>query len=234
VPAAGGLHDARVPVLIIVLVLALIALMWWLGARFERQRREAFQAWAAARGLRYSREGPGGAPNSVGGYELLERGGHHDCTNLVTGAGPSGAITVFDWRYTTGSGKSRKIHHRTAVHLRPSCRLGGLRIREEGLFDRLAELVGFNDIDFESAEFSRAFHVSAEDRRWAYDVITAENMENLLRLPRFCLEMRGNGILLWRENGRLSPADCDAALGLAEALLAGIQPAVRRQLGLAT
>lgn len=215
-------------------IIALFFGIWWVARVMERRRRETFQAWAQAHGFAYAAEGPDGPPAGVGGFELLGRGRSHQSSNVVIGRCASGALTVFDWRYVTGSGKNRTTHNRTAIHLAPPCRLSGLRIREEGLFDRLAELVGFNDIDFESAEFSRAFHVSAEERRWAYDVITSENMETLLRSPRFCIEMRGNGILLWRDGGRLDPADWDAALALAEALLRGIHPSIRRQLGLST
>ncbi len=62
----------------------------------------------------------------------------------------------------------------------PFRQLPDLVIRPEGLVDRIGAAIGFEDIDFESAEFSRRFHVSGSDKRFAYDVIHARMMEFLL------------------------------------------------------
>ncbi len=62
----------------------------------------------------------------------------------------------------------------------PFARVPDLLIRREGLFDKLAGAFGFDDIDFESVEFSRRFHVKSPDKRFAYDVIHARMMEFLL------------------------------------------------------
>jgi hypothetical protein len=48
------------------------------------------------------------------------------------------------------------------------------------LFDKIAGAVGFDDIDFESAEFSKRFHVKSPDKKFAYDVIHPRTMEFLL------------------------------------------------------
>ena len=53
-------------------------------------------------------------------------------------------------------------------------------IRPEGMFDKLAGAFGFDDIDFESAEFSRRFHVKSKDKRFAYDVVHPRMMEFLM------------------------------------------------------
>ncbi|MCZ6810529.1 MAG: hypothetical protein O7D97_00875, partial [Planctomycetota bacterium] len=55
-----------------------------------------------------------------------------------------------------------------------------LLIRREGMFDKLAGAFGFDDIDFESAEFSKRFYVKSPDKRFAYDVIHPRMMEFLL------------------------------------------------------
>jgi hypothetical protein len=42
-----------------------------------------------------------------------------------------------------------------------------LRITKEGLFSKIAQAFGYDDIDFESAEFSRAFCVRSKDKKFA-------------------------------------------------------------------
>ena len=55
-----------------------------------------------------------------------------------------------------------------------------LFIRKEGICNRIDSAIGFDDIDFESVEFSRKFLVRSSDKRFAYDVIAPQMMEFML------------------------------------------------------
>ena len=63
----------------------------------------------------------------------------------------------------------------------------------------MGEFFGFDDIDFESDEFSREFCVKAADRRWAFDVIHQATMEFLLAAPRFTIELAGPRVMAYRD-----------------------------------
>ena len=56
-----------------------------------------------------------------------------------------------------------------------------IEVRPEHVLDRLAATIGFNDLDFESVEFSDAFHVKAEDERFAYALFDPNMIELMLR-----------------------------------------------------
>src|SRR5690606_4766878 len=79
-----------------------------------------------------------------------------------------------------------------------------LMIRAENLFDKIGAAMGFDDIDFESAEFSRKFMVKSSDKRFAYDVITPRMMEFLMASPKRSIDQqRGlicitNGVRRWK------------------------------------
>lgn len=90
-----------------------------------------------------------------------------------------------DYHYTTTSsnGKTTTTHHHRFSFLLvelPYESLPDLRIRREGLFDAIAGAFGFDDIDFESVEFSKQFHVKSADKKFAYDVCYPQMMEFLL------------------------------------------------------
>ena len=89
----------------------------------------------------------------------------------------------FVYRITrsTGKGTSTRTYRFSylIIHL-PYRSVPDLLIRREGLFDKLAGVLGFDDIDFESAEFSRKFHVKGADKRFAYDVVHPRMMEFLM------------------------------------------------------
>jgi hypothetical protein len=91
-----------------------------------------------------------------------------------------------DYHYVTTSrdkdGKTTTHTHHFSyllVHL-PFQQTPGLFIRPEGFFDKIKRAMGFDDIDFESAEFSKRFYVTSTDKRFAYDVIHPAMMEFLL------------------------------------------------------
>jgi hypothetical protein len=57
------------------------------------------------------------------------------------------------------------------------------------VFDRIAGVFGFDDIDFESEEFSRKFHVKSRDKKFAYDVCHSRMMEFLLATKPPCVDI---------------------------------------------
>ena len=105
-----------------------------------------------------------------------------------------------------------------------------LSIRAENFFDKVKGTFGFDDIDFESAEFSRKFWVTAKDKRWAYDVIHQETMELLLKAPRFALEFEGPHALARRAK-RFKPFEFDQAIELLWGVLDRIPADLRIDLG---
>jgi len=71
-----------------------------------------------------------------------------------------------------------------------------LTIRREGFFDRVAETFGFQDIKFESTEFSKAFCVRSPDKKFAYDVCNAKMMEYLLANRDLSVEIENQALAL--------------------------------------
>ena len=86
-----------------------------------------------------------------------------------------------DFRYTVKRGKSHVTYKFSYLILSiPFQHVPDLLIRREGMFDKLAGAIGFDDIDFESLEFSDRFLVKSSDKRFAYDVLHARTMAFLL------------------------------------------------------
>jgi hypothetical protein len=72
----------------------------------------------------------------------------------------------------------------------PYLGLPDLLIRSEGVFDRMASALGFDDIHFESADFSNRFVVVSRDKRFAYDVLHPRMMEFLLDVTPPTIDFR--------------------------------------------
>jgi len=201
--------------LIIVLVIAVVAGFIALGAYTAAQRRKALTGWAQTKGLTYRRDKDRSMDERYPGFKCLREGSSRYAYNIMDGDWSGRRITAFDYHYATHSrdskGRRRTHHHHfSALVLNTDLRLKPLFIRPESFFDKLTEFVGFDDIDFESAEFSRKFYVKAEDRRWAYDVIHARTMEFLLDRPQFSVQFNGHNVIAYRSS-RFGPEDFETA-----------------------
>ena len=86
-----------------------------------------------------------------------------------------------------------------------------LTIRRENFFTKVAEVFGYQDIKFESAEFSKAFCVRSPDKKFAYDVCNAKMMEYLLANRDLSVEIE-NQVLALAFNTRLSVEQVESNL----------------------
>ena len=63
--------------------------------------------------------------------------------------------------------------------------------------------MGFDDIDFESNEFSKRYSVKSKDKKFAYDFCNAQMIDYLLRQEDLIIEVDGN-ILSLTFKGKLA------------------------------
>lgn len=206
-----------------ILFLAVVAVVVGISAWVAAQRRKALSQWAAAHGLTYSALRDHGMDSRLPEFQCLQRGDNRYAYNIMEGAFHEQPFLGFDYHYETHSRDSKgrrqtHHHHFSAVLLGCGFPLEPLSIRPEGFFDKVTEFFGHDDIDFESAEFSRKFYVTAPDKRWAYDVIHARTMEFLLSQPMFTLQFGRQGVIAHR-NSRLSPADFEAAANVIHGII---------------
>lgn len=174
----------------------------------ERRLREAFTAFAATEGWSYSPDKNPAAALACRFINRFDHGDNHYLRHRLQGTYAGLVFDVFEYHYqvTTGSGKNRRTthyHFRTAVTPLPRS-FPELVSGPEGFFDKIAAAFGFDDIDFESAEFSRMFKVQSPDRKFAYDIIHPRMMEWLLRRPDTTLEIEGSQLVVL-EAGTMEP-----------------------------
>jgi hypothetical protein len=149
-------------------------------------------------------------------------GTEHQATSVISGSWQGSAFVCFDYRYVTGSGKSREVHRYWVSAFALPGYLPGLEVTPENALTRLGDAVGIGtDIDLESEDFNRAFRVRAHDPKFASDVLTPRTMEMLLSRPRFNWRICGAEILCW-EQGRQTPKEVTAAVSTVREVVKGI------------
>ena len=176
-------------VVLIIAGIALVALLGYFAWLAEKKRREALAAVADSLGWRFDPSRERDHDDEYAHFEIFRRGHSRAARNTLTGVLEINDLRWpakmgdFTYKVTRHSGKSTSTHTYRFSYLilhMPWSGVPDLLIRREGMFDKIAGALGFDDIDFESAQFSRRFHVSSPDKRFAYDVIDPRMMEFLL------------------------------------------------------
>jgi hypothetical protein len=183
--------------------------------KHEKERREALAALADELGWRFDADRDYGHDEEYACFEVFRRGHGRAAYNTLSGTIElegrrySAKAGDFTYKVTTRSGKksSTTTYNLSYLIVHLPWRTPDLLIRREGLFDRIAGAFGFADINFESEEFSRRFHVRCPDRKFAYDVIEPRMMEYLLASNPPVVDIEGGRCCIVDGTRRWSPEE---------------------------
>ena len=204
---------------IVIIIGAIISLSIW-SKRKADKRRQAMADWAKSKGLSFRPGNDSGIGNRFRLFKCLQQGENRYGYNIMEGPIGNRKVCAFDYHYETHTKTHTQTHMQThtqthiynrgdsttqtqhyylsVVIVETDLPLKTLFIRTEGFLDKVTEFIGFNDIDFESTEFSKQFYVKSPDKKWAYDVLDQKNMELLLSSCHFDIEFNGNHVIAYR------------------------------------
>lgn len=213
----------------IIVLFAIVAIIVFVASQIgAAQRRKELSGWAAARGFSFD-------PNHDSDlrcrydFECFNRGHGRYAYNVMEGDDRGRRTIAFDYHYETGSGKNHRTHRFSAVIVHTGLLLKPLSIRAETIFDKIGGILGFGDIELESAEFNSRFRVTSPDRRWAFDLLPQTTMEFLLASPDFSLEIENDCILAYNDSV-FSTSTFESALNVIAGFLDRIPPSVLQEL----
>lgn len=199
--------------LLLPLFVAILAVAGWFVWKAEKKRRAAFGAWAAERGFRYAHQHDASVRAEYGFLDRLQIGHSRRGYHVLRGEWRGRRAAAFQFQYTIGSGKNQHTVRFAVALLHLERPFPELLIGPENFLHRFAGVFGFDDIDFESVEFSRAYLVRCRDKKFAYDFCHTGMMEYLLARRGTSLEQEG-GVLALFLDGALEPDALDGMFGL--------------------
>lgn len=166
-----------------------------------RKRREGLEALAIRLGLDFNPDTDCDIPMQFGFLKQFNQGENRYAQNIISGLYQQNPVLAFDYHYETIS-HDAKGHREVHDHwfsffiLTVPAMFPDLTIRREGFFTKIAEVFGYQDIKFESAEFSKTFCVRSPDKKFAYDVCNAKMMEYLLANRDLSIEIENQAVVL--------------------------------------
>ena len=195
----------------LIILFAVVAVGGWLIAQhLAQQRRQAMAQLARELGWRFRPNDDDSIPQDYPKLGLFDHGRRRYAYNTLNGSidvsGRSYDVQMGDYRYTQGSGKNQHTYRVSyLVATVPFPLVPDLNIHREGLFDKLTQAIGFADIDFESAEFSRTYSVKSPDRRFAYALIHPRMIEYFLQVQAPAIRIHNRHVLLHEGLSRWDP-----------------------------
>lgn len=227
------MSEQTLGILFVVGIVAIIIALAVYAHKKAEKRKLAIEAWAKSQSFGFTRDRDPhfGARFPFSGLNTGDRRYAH---NISTGQRSDYVVRAFDYHYVTYSTDSKgrrqtHTHQFSAVIIGTEYTFKPLNIRSENFFDKIGEFIGFDDIDFELAEFSREFHVKSPDRKWAFDVLHQDSMEFLLASPRFQVEFLDSFVMV-RRRWAFNPEEFGPALDVAAGLVDRLPQSVVREL----
>ncbi len=173
-----------------------------------RKRRQGLFELAQRLNLNFDAEEDCGIPEQFNFLNQFNQGDNRYAINIISGKYQQQPVQAFDYHYETytydKNGRHTEHHWFSFLILTlPAVAFPDLTIRREGFFTKIAEVFGYQDIKFESAEFSKTFLVRSPDKKFAYDVCNAKMMEYLLANRDLSIEIE-NEVIALAFNTRIS------------------------------
>jgi hypothetical protein len=190
------------PILMFVGFIVLACVLGYLGHLQAKKRREGFQLIAQELGFRYSPDKDHSFANCYSFLEHMDDGHNRYAFNILSGEVNNQRAHIFDYHYETYSrdNKGRRTTHNHVVSIFVLAMPEGfpeLNIEPEGFFSKIGQALGFDDIDFESVEFSKRYKVKSQDKKFAYDFCNAQMIDYLQQQQQnLIIEVDGNTLAL--------------------------------------
>ena len=155
-------------------------------------------------------------------FPLFNIGRARELKNVIIADTAEAVISIFDYKYTTGHGKSQRNRRQTVVAVRsPELRIPIFHLRPEGMLDTLGDLLRRQDIDFvDHPEFSKLFVLKSESEDETRDFFDSPLLDFFASHRHIAFEASSGVFLYYRRWKRVAPTHEDLRNFLGEGLAA--------------
>ena len=202
---------AATPLLPFVLMGAVVATMVavvYLSWAYEKKRTAALADACLRMGFNFQPRIPAEQAPTFGNFHLFNRGRRRKGWNLMTGKAGGAAVSIFDYRYTTGGGKNSHTWTQTVAVFAEAGGLPEFLLSPEHWWDKLGEILGQKDINFEaSPEFSKHYLLKGPDESAIRAAFGAEALAFFGRHEGWSVEVKDGALAVYRASKRPKPEE---------------------------
>lgn len=189
----------------------------------DKRRSNKIQAIATQLGYTFRRK-PTDADNTLIAGCNIANAGHSRSTSNVLEAEQSAQlkITLFEYAYTIGYGKSAQRYRQTVTRMQsPVFHLPGFILYPETIFSKLGKLFGGADINFpEAPAFSKKYILRGPDEAAIRALFTPTVLQFFEQRKALTVDSAGDTLFLHRANRRIKPEEIGSQIAEAKNVLA--------------
>ena len=189
-----------------------VAIVW--AYRVEKKRTEDLQGLANELGLPFFPTGDDSLVTALSGLHLFSQGRSKKIKNMIHGDTDEVDLGIFDYQYTTGSGKNSHTYKQTVVCFRsPQLSLPHFEMRPQSFFHSIGKAFGYQDIDFDTHPvFSKSFVLRGDDEDAVRTLFTPEVLSFFEAKTGMSVEAQGEFLLFYRGSQRTKPPEIRALM----------------------
>ena len=200
---------------IIAVGIILIAIGTYVMTRyFNKQRTKAFELLAESLNFAFSEKADGSLMDSLSSFQLFSQGYSKRISHVLSGKFNLIPVTIMDYKYTTGGGKSSHTFQQTVLVMESNkLQLPRFNLRPERLFDKIGSVFGNKDINFETAPvFSKRYQLRGDDEASVRNLFNERVLEYYEQHPGLCTECDGVKIIYYRSSKKVTPEEIQSFL----------------------
>jgi hypothetical protein len=189
----------------------------------DKRRSNKIQAIATRLGYTFRRK-PTDADNSLIAGCNIANAGHSRSTSNILEAAQSAElkITLFEYAYTIGYGKSSQRYNQTVTRMQSTVfHLPAFILYPETIFSKLGKLFGGADINFsEAPAFSKKYILRGPDEAAIRALFTPTVLQFFEQRKALTIDSAGDTLFLHRANRRIKPEELESHIAEAKNVLA--------------
>ena len=189
----------------------------------DKRRSNKIQAIATRLGYTFRRK-PTDADNTLIAGCNIANAGHSRSTSNILEAAESAElkITLFEYAYTIGYGKSSQRYNQTVTRMQSTVfYLPGFILYPETIFSKLGKLFGGADINFpEAPAFSKKYILRGPDEAAIRALFTPTVLQFFEQRKALTIDSAGDTLFLHRANRRIKPEELESHIAEAKSVLA--------------
>ena len=174
-----------------------------------KERTQTLSGIAAELNLEFSPVGEESLKVQLGEFPLLNKGRKGQLTNVCVGGTDEVELWIFDYRYITGFGRSRRVHKQTVVAMQSALlNLPEFRMRPERMFDRVGQMLGLQDIDFEEhLAFSQQFVLQSDRAEQTREFFDSTLLDFFATRSGWSFETQSGSFIVYRPRTLVEPTE---------------------------
>ncbi len=175
----------------------------------DKKRTETLSKIASELGLEFQPDGDPALQSQLATFALMNKGRGRRLTNVCTGGTDEVQLWIFDYSFITGFGKNRRVRRQTVVALESAqLRLPEFHMRPEQVLDRVSQMVGLQDINFEQhLRFSSRFVLQSNLSDTIREFFDNDLLDFFADRPGISIETQSRLFIVYQSRKLADPAD---------------------------